>query len=123
MFSHQKVFFKLHFVLRIFLYILLNADILNCCLQIEFLFSETCQHIQEDSEVVDFELTDEGMQQIKAPFFTGFSCYVGITSAEGFYLRIIESRFINIGTSSFGCLRCHDLRNEFLLVFKHLIEV
>ena len=105
----SKGLFKLHFVLRIFLYILWNADILNCCLQIEFLFSETCQHIQEDSEVVDFELTDEGMQQIKAPFFTGFSCYVGIACTQSLYLGIIKSSFVHISAGSFGCLACHEL--------------
>ena len=49
--------------------------------------------------------------------------YQRIACAQSLYLGIIKSSLVHISAGSFGCLACHDLRNEFLLIFENLEEV
>lgn len=63
------------------------------------------------------------INNVKSPFFASSSCCVGIACAEGLYLGIIKSGFVHISAGSFGCLACHDLRNELLLIFEDLEQI
>ena len=64
-----------------------------------------------------------GINNVKSPFFVSSSCCVWIACAQSLYLGIIKSSLVHISAGSFGCLACHDLRNEFLLIFENLEEV